>query len=97
MPPHCSERAETLERPCRDHQKGRHNRNRRNRGPRGSRPQSSIPATGVNTTKRPAQNNRGHDQPARREDKDMSRTTCYNYNKKDHFANQCPKPRKPKN
>ena len=42
MPPHRSERAETLERPCRDHQKGRHDRNCRNCGPRGSRLQGST-------------------------------------------------------
>ena len=38
IPPHCSKQAETLERPRRDYQKGKHNRNRRNRGLRGSRP-----------------------------------------------------------
>ena len=59
MPPHRSERAETSERPRRDHQKGRHDRNRRNRGPCGSRPQASTSATGVNTTKTPAQNDCG--------------------------------------
>ena len=97
MPFHRSERAETLERPRRDHQKGRHDRNRRDRGPRGSRPQGSTPATGVNATETSARNDRGRDQPARREDRDMSRTTYYNCNKKGHFANQCPEPRKPKN
>ena len=38
MPPHRVERAETLEKPRRNHQKGKHNRNRCNCGPRGSRP-----------------------------------------------------------
>ena len=97
MPPHRSERVETSERLRRDYQKGRHDRNCRNRGPRGSRPQGSTPATGVNATETSARNDRGRDQPARREDRDMSRTTCYNCNKKGHFANQCPKPCKPKN
>ena len=97
MPPHRSERAETSERPRRDHQKGRHDRNRRDRGPRGSRPQGSTPATGVNATETLARNDRGRDQPARRENRDMSRTTYYNCNKKGHFANQCLELRKPKN
>ena len=97
MPPHRSERAETLERPRRDHQKGRHNRNFRNCGPCDSRPQGSTPATGVNVIKTLTRNDCGRDQPARREDRDMSQTTCYNCNKKGHFAKQCPEPRKPKN
>ena len=97
MPSHCFERAETSERLRRDHQKGRHNGNCRDCGPRGSRPQGSTPATGVNTTKTSARNDCGRNQPARREDRDLSRTTCYNCNKKGYFANQCPEPRKPKN
>ena len=97
MPHHCSKRAETSKKPRRDHQKGKHNRNCCNYGPRSSRPQGSIPATWINTTKTLAQNNCGRDQLARWENKDMSRTICYNCNKKTHFANQCPEPRKPKN
>ena len=97
MSPHCSERAENSKKPRRDHQKGKHKRNCRDRGACGSKPQGSTPATGVNTTETSARNDRGRDQPARREDRDMSRTTCYNCNKKGHFANQCPEPRKPKN
>ena len=57
--PHCFERAETLERLHWDHQKSRHNRNCRNYDRHDSRPQGSIPATGVNTTKTPARNDRG--------------------------------------
>ena len=97
MLPHRSERAETLEKPRRNHQKDRHNRNCCNCGPYGSRPQGSTPATGVNPTKTSARNNRGRNQQARRKDRNMSRTTCYNCNKKVHFANQCFKSRKPKN
>ena len=59
MPPHCSKRAETLERPCRNHQKDRHNRNCCNCSPRGSRPPGSTPATGVNATETSAQNDCG--------------------------------------
>ena len=97
MSSYCSEQAETLERPRRDHQKDRHNRNYHDCGPRGSRPQGSTPATKVNTTETPARNDRGHNQPGRREDRDMNRNTCYNCNKKGHFANKCLEPRKPKN
>ena len=96
MPPHCPEPTK-IERPCRDHQKSRRNRNCRNCGPCSSRPQGSTTATGFNTTKTPAWNNRGRNQPARREDRFLSRNTCYNYNRKGHFANQCPKTCKPKN
>ena len=73
--------------PRRDYQKGRHNRNCCNCGPRGSRPQGSTLATRVNTTETPARNNCGRDQPARQEDKDMTRTICYKCNKKGHFVN----------
>ena len=97
MPAHCSKRAETLERLRQDHQKDRYNRNCHDRGPCGSRSQGSTPATGVNATETLAQNDCGRDQPARWEDRDMSRTTYFNCNKKGHFANQCPEPRKPKN
>ena len=92
MPPHCCTRAETLEKLRRDHQKGRHNRNCCNCSHRSSKPQGSTPATGVNTTKTPARNDCGRDQPARREDKNINRTTCYNCNKKGYFANQYPSP-----
>ena len=87
MPPHRSERFETPERPRRDHQKGRYNRNCRNCGPRGSRLRGSTPANGVNTTKTPAWNECGCNQLVYREDRDISWTTCYNYNKRGHFAN----------
>ena len=97
MLPHHSERAETLEKPRRDYQKDRHNRNCCNRGSYGFKTQGSTPATGVNATKTSARNDRGRDQLARRKDRDMSRNTCYNCNKKGHFTNQCPKPHKPKN
>ena len=96
MPPYCSKPTKT-KRLRQEHQKDRHNRNRCNRGPRGSRLQGSTPATGVNTTKTPARNNCGCNQPACREDKDMSQTTCYNYKNKGHFANQCLELCKPKN
>ena len=94
---HCCKQAKTSERPRQDHQKSRQNRNRHNCGPYGSRPQGSTPAIEVNTTETPAQNNCGCDQPAHLEDKNISRITRYNYNKKGNFANQCPEPRKPKN
>ena len=97
MPLHCSKQAETSERPRRDHQKGSHNRNLRHCGPRGSRPQGYTLATGVNTIETSARNDRGRDLPARQKDRNMSRTTCYNGNKKGHFANKFPEPRKPKN
>ena len=96
MPPHRSKPTKT-KRACQDHQKGRRNRNCCNCGSRGSKPQGSTPATRVNTTKTPARNDRGRDQLARRKDKDRSQTTCYNYNKKGHFVNQCLKPYKQKN
>ena len=97
MPPHHSEQAETSERPRRDHQKSRHDRNRLNRGPRFSRPQGSTPAIGVKATETSARNDCGRNQPAGLEDRNISRTTCYNCNKKSHFTNQCPEPCKPKN
>ena len=50
-----------------------------------------------NTTETLARNDCGRNQLARWEDKDMNQTTCYNYNKKDHYANQYHKPRKLKN
>ena len=87
MPLHCSKQAETLDRPRRDHQNGKHDRNCCNRGPCDFKPQGSTPATEVNTTKTLAQNDRGRDSPARREDRDLSWTTFYNYNKKGYFAN----------
>ena len=96
MPSHRSKPTKT-KRPCQDHQKGRHNRNCRDCSPCGSRPQSSTSATGVNTTKILARNDCGRNQLARQEDKDLNRLTCYNCNKKGYFANQCPKPCKPKN
>ena len=97
IPPHRSERAETSETPRQDHQKGRYNRNRCNRSPHGSRSQGSTLATGVNATETLARNDCGCNKPVHRENRDMSRTTCYNCNKKGHFANQCPEPRKLKN
>ena len=95
---HCSEPTKT-ERPCRDQQTGRRDRNCHNCGPCGSRPQSSTPATGVNTTEALAENNGDCvcDRLMHWEDKDLSQTTCYNNNKKRHFANQCTKLHKPKN
>ena len=96
MPPHRSKPTKT-KKPCRDYQKSRHNRNCCNCGLCSSRSQSSISATRFNTTKTPTRNDYGRNQPVRWEDRDLSRTTCYNYNKKGHFANKCPKPRKPKN
>ena len=90
MPLYCFKQVETSERSNRDHQKGRHDRNCCDRGPRGFRPQGSTSATRVNTTKILARNDCGRNQPVHQKDKDMSRTTCYNCNKKSHFANQCP-------
>ena len=91
------EQAKTLERLRRDHQKGKRNKNRCNCGPRDFRPYSSTPATRMNTTKVLAQNDCERNWPMQQEDKNLSQTTCYNCNKKSHFVNQCPKPRKPKN
>ena len=71
-----------IERPRRDHQKDMHDRNCRIHGSCVFRPQGSTPATGVNTTETLAQNDCGPDQLARREDRDLSKTTCYNCNKK---------------
>ena len=89
MPSHCFKQAEISERPRQDHQRGRRDRNCRNCGPCGFRPQGSTSATGVNTTKSSAQNNRGRNQPGRWEDRDLSQTIYYNYNKKAYFPNQC--------
>ena len=52
-------------------------------------------ATRVNTTNSLAW--KSCDRPPRRNDKDLSQVTCYNYNKKGYFANQYTKPHKPKN
>ena len=95
MLPYCFKQNVT-KRPRRDHQKGRCNKNRRNSGLCGSRPQGSTPATLVDTTKTPAQNDRDCNRPVQREDKNLSRTNCYHYNKKGHFAYQCPELGKPK-
>ena len=99
MPFHCSKQAKTSEKPYQDHQKDRRDKNFRNCNSRSSRPQGYTLATGVNMSKTPAYNNcdRGCNRPAQQEDKDLSQTTYYNYNKKGHFANQCPKLCKPKN
>ena len=97
MSPHYSEPNE-IKRPCRDNQKGRRNRNCCNCGRRSSRHQGFTLATGVNTTKIPAQDNRdsGRNRPTRQEDKDLSQITYYNYNKKSYFANPCPESHKQK-
>ena len=61
------------------------------RGKRDSREpkESTTPASGVNAAEV------GGGRQRRRNKKDLSGVTCYNCNKKGHFANKCPEP--PKN
>ena len=61
----------------------------------GRKPQDSTLATGVNSTNTSGgySSDSGRFQPQ----KDFSQITCYNCNKKGHYANKCPEPCKVKN
>ena len=92
----CSKNTKTSDRPQRDHNNNKRNKKER-RNCSSCRPRSPgfTPATAVNTTNSLPQNS--WNKPPSRDDKYPSQVTCYNYNNKSHFANQCTKPQKPKN
>ena len=73
---------ETLTRPRGDQQKDKRDKNCCNCGSNGSGPWGSTLATRVNTTATPARNNCDRNWSTQQEDKNLSQTTCYNYNKK---------------
>ena len=54
--------------------------------------EGSTPASGTNTTptKKKAGQNQGQ---TRNQNQDVSEVTCYNYNKKDHYSSNSPKPK----
>ena len=96
QPLYCSKNIKTFDRLWKDYRNNSSNR-------RGCcncslcnvKPQGSTPTTGINTTNFSAWNN--YDWPFKRDDKALNQVIYYNYNKKDHFANQYTEAHKPKN